>query len=449
MKIVIIGAGEVGFHVAKSLGELDYDISIIDIDHAKCSRANEHLDVIVTQGNGSDEQILKDINIAEADYVFCLTDSDETNLISSLQCHNLGAKKIIARLRDLDYSRNGNALPPEKFGVDIVIHPEDEVAKEIITLVRHPYADKFYEFEGGKAVLFSKKINHRSKLSGMTVDEFHKMNIEFKSLIVAVIRGEKMTIPTTTFKFEPEDYIFFFVRSKNLNQLLEGLGIENSQSKRIMIAGASKIGRRIASLLEDEMSVRLIEKSKEKATQIANNLDKTIVLNSDATDVEFLKGENISEVDSFIAVTEDQQLNLLAGILSKQLKAKHSIIHVTNPDYVRNMSDLGIGSIVSKNTVSVNAVIKSIRIDQKEHVIQLFSSLDMEAIELVAEKDSKAARLPVSNLNLPHGCIVALVNHNGHIKIPAGDFQICENDTVLIFCINSKIREVSKIFSNE
>ena len=449
MKIVIIGAGDVGFHVAKSLSELDYDISVIDIDHAKCARANEHLDVIVTQGNGSDEKILKDINVTEADYVFCLTNSDETNLISSLQCHNLGAKKIIARLRDLDYSRNGNALPPEKFGVDIVIHPEDEVAKEIIRLVKHPYADKFYEFEGGKAVLFSKKINHRSKLSGMTVEEFHKMNIEFKSLIVAVIRGEKMTIPATTFKFEPEDYVFFFIRSKNLDQLLSSLGIENSDSKRVMIAGASKIGRRIASLLEDDMSVRLIEKSKKKATQIANNLDKTIVLNSDATDVEFLKGENISDVDSFVAVTEDQQLNLLAGILSKQLKAKHSIIHVTNPDYVRNMSDLGIGSIVSKNTVSVNAVIKSIRIDQKEHVIQLFSSLDMEAIELVAEKESKAARLPLSNLNLPHGCIIALVNHNGHIKIPSGDFQISENDTVLIFCINSKIREVSKIFSNE
>jgi trk system potassium uptake protein TrkA len=283
----------------------------------------------------------------------------------------------------------------------------------------------------------------------MTVEEFHNMNTDFKSLIVAVIRGEKMTIPTTTFKFEPDDYVFFFVRSKNLNQLLSELGIENSDSKRVMIAGASKIGRRIASLLEDDMSVRLIEKSKEKAVQIANNLDKTIVLNSDATDVEFLKGENISDVDSFVAVTEDQQLNLLAGILSKQLKAKHSIIHVTNPDYVRNMSDLGIGSIVSKNTVSVNAVIKSIRIDQKEHVIQLFSSLDMEAIELVAEKDSKAARLPLSNLNLPHGCIIALVNHNGHIKIPAGDFQISENDTVLIFCINSKIREVRKIFNNE
>ena len=122
MKIVIIGAGEVGFHVAKSLSELDYDISVIDIDHKKCSRANEHLDVIVNQGNGSDEKLLKNINVADADYVFCLTNSDETNLISSLQCHNLGAKKIIARLRDLDYSRNGNAIPPEKFGVDMVIH---------------------------------------------------------------------------------------------------------------------------------------------------------------------------------------------------------------------------------------------------------------------------------------------------------------------------------------
>ena len=165
----------------------------------------------------------------------------------------MGAKKIIARLRDLDYSRNGNAIPPEKFGVDMVIHPEKEVAKEIIRLVKHPYADKFYEFEGGKAVLFSKKINHRSKLAGMTVEEFHKSNEDFKSLIVSVIRGEKMTIPSTTFKFEPEDYVFFFLKSKNLNSLLDTLGIKNSDSKRVMIAGASKIGRLVSSMLEDDM----------------------------------------------------------------------------------------------------------------------------------------------------------------------------------------------------
>ena len=131
MRIVIIGAGEVGFHVAKSLSELDYDITVVDTNHKKCQRANEHLDVIVIKGNGSDEKVLEQANVADADYVFTLTDSDETNLISSMQAHNLGAKKIIARLRDFDYSKNGHSVIPEKFGIDMVIHPEAAVAQEI------------------------------------------------------------------------------------------------------------------------------------------------------------------------------------------------------------------------------------------------------------------------------------------------------------------------------
>ena len=258
-----------------------------------------------------------------------------------------------------------------------------------------------------------------------------------------------MTIPSSSFKFEPDDYVFFFTKSKNLDMLLSSLGISSSNSKRVMVAGASKIGRLIARQLEGEMSVRLIDNAKEKAVAVANELNDSIVIHSDATDVEFLKGENINEVDSFIAVTEDQQLNLLAGILAKQLKVKQSIIHVTNPDYVKNMSDLGMGSIVSKNTVSVNSIIKAIRIDHKDNVIQLFSTLDMEAIEIEAEKNSKAVRLPLANLNMPHGSIVALVNHNGHLTIPAGDFQVLPNDTVLIFCIHSKVNEVNKIFQSE
>ena len=449
MNVVIIGVGEVGFHVAKSLSELDYDIAVIDTDPVKCQRANEHLDVIVIEGNGSDAQILKDANVNDADYVFCVTSSDETNLIASMQSHNLGAKKIVARLRNTDYSNNINSIHPEKFGIDIVIHPEYEVANEIVRLVKHPYADKFYEFENGKAVLFSRKINHRSKLVNSTVEDFHRNNTEFKSLIVAVVRNEKVTIPPASFKFEPGDSVFFFVKLKNLNPLLSSLGVSTSSSKRVMIAGASKIGRRVAEKLQKTMSVRLVDNSKQKAKKVANQLSDCIVLHADATDVEFLKNENIGDVDSFISVTEDQQLNLLAGILAKQLKVKQSIIHVTNPDYVKSMSGLGIGSIVSKNTSSVNSIIKAIRIDHKDNVIQIFSGLGMEAIELEVERNSKGARVPIANLNLPHGSLIALVNHNGHIAIPSGDYQILLNDTVLIFCINSKVKEVANIFKSE
>ena len=449
MKVVIIGAGEVGFHVAKSLSELDYDIAVIDTDPVKCQRANEHLDVIVIEGNGSDAQTLKDANVNDADYVFCVTSSDETNLIASMQSHNLGAKKIVARLRNTDYSNNINSIHPEKFGIDIVIHPEYEVANEIVRLVKHPYADKFYEFENGKAVLFSRKINRRSKLVNSTVEDFHRNNTEFKSLIVAVVRNEKVTIPPASFKFEPGDSVFFFVKLKNLNPLLSSLGVSTSSSKRVMIAGASKIGRRVAEKLQKTMSVRLVDNSKQKAKKVANQLSDSIVMHADATDVEFLKNENIGDVDSFISVTEDQQLNLLAGILAKQLKVKQSIIHVTNPDYVKSMSGLGIGSIVSKNTSSVNSIIKAIRIDHKDNVIQIFSGLGMEAIELEVERNSKGARVPIANLNLPHGSLIALVNHNGHIAIPSGDYQILPNDTALIFCINSKVKEVANIFKSE
>ena len=365
MRVVIIGAGEVGFHIAKSLSELDYDIAVIDTNSIKCQRANEHLDVIVIKGNGSDAKILKEANVSEADYVFCMTNSDETNLFASMQAHKLGAKKIVARLRNTDYGNNGDdSISPEKFGIDEVIHPEYEVAKEIVRLVKHPYADKFYEFENGKAVLFSKKLNHRSKIVNTTVEDFHKGNKDFKSLVVAIVRDEKMTIPSGAFKFEPDDNVFFFVKSKNLNLLLSSLGVSTSNSKRVMVAGASKIGRKIARELEDSMSVRLVDNSEEKAKMIASELGESIVMNADATDVEFLKNENISEVDSFIAVTEDEQLNLLAGILAKQLKVKQSVIHVSNPDYVKSMSDLGLGAIVSKNTSSVNSIVKAIRIDE-------------------------------------------------------------------------------------
>ena len=450
MRVVFIGAGEVGFHIAKSLSELDYDIAVIDTNSIKCQRANEHLDVIVIKGNGSDAKILKEANVSEADYVFCMTNSDETNLIASMQSHTLGAKKIVARLRNTDYGNNGDdSISPEKFGIDEVIHPEYEVAKEIVRLVKHPYADKFYEFENGKAVLFSKKLNHRSKIVNTTVEDFHKGNKDFKSLVVAIVRDEKMTIPSGAFKFEPDDNVFFFVKSKNLNLLLSSLGVSTSNSKRVMVAGASKIGRKIARELEDSMSVRLVDNSEEKAKMIASELGESIVMNADATDVEFLKNENISEVDSFIAVTEDEQLNLLAGILAKQLKVKQSVIHVSNPDYVKSMSDLGLGAIVSKNTSSVNSIVKAIRIDQKDNVIQIFSRLGMEAIELEVENNSKAARVPVANLNLPHGSLIALVNHNGHIAIPSGDYQILPNDTVLVFCVNSKVKEVTSIFKPE
>ena len=153
MKVVIIGAGEVGFHVAKALSEENYDITVIDIDHEKCQRASENLDVIVVEGNGASPNVLLEAKVSDADYVLCLTRVDEVNLIASQQSHELGANKVIARLRDQQYSARDSIIKPEKFGVDMVIHPEQEACREITQLMKYPYAVQARSFEGGRLTM--------------------------------------------------------------------------------------------------------------------------------------------------------------------------------------------------------------------------------------------------------------------------------------------------------
>ena len=190
MKVVIIGAGEVGFHVAKALSEEDYDITVVDIDPEKCQRASENLDVIVVEGNGASPNILVSARVSDADYVLCLTRVDEINLIASQQSHELGANKVIARLRDQQYSSRESIIKPERFGVDLVIHPEQEACREIKQLMKYPYAVQASSFEGGRLTMVGIRIDRWKKLllGNRTLSEICKANNQFRFTVVAVLR---------------------------------------------------------------------------------------------------------------------------------------------------------------------------------------------------------------------------------------------------------------------
>ena len=209
MKVVIIGAGEVGFHVAKALSEENYDITVVDIDPEKCQRASESLDVIVVEGNGASPSVLLDAKVAEADYVLCLTRVDEINLIASQQSHELGANKIIARLRDQQYSARNSIIKPEKFGVDMVIHPEQEACREIKQLMKYPYAVQARSFEGGRLTMVGIRIDrwNKSMLDGKTLSEICKENERFRFTVVAVLRNNEALVPTSDFKFLEDDML--------------------------------------------------------------------------------------------------------------------------------------------------------------------------------------------------------------------------------------------------
>jgi trk system potassium uptake protein TrkA len=446
MRIVIIGVGEVGFHVAKALSQEDFDITVIDNDPKKCRRASEHLDVIVVQGNGASPKNLVEANVDKADYVFALTRIDEVNLIASQQARQLGANKVIARLRNQQYSDAGSIIKPEKFGIDLVIHPEKEACTEIVRLVEHPYATRVMDFEGGRLKMIGIRISHCSQIVGRSVREICDDKKEIKFGIVSVIRGNKTIVPWGDFIFEPNDRAYFIIKTKNLEELLKILDISNQRSNRIMIFGGEKIGYSIAELLQKKKSIRLIDNRREKSEHIAASLSDTMVINADGTDLEFLKSENIQEVESFIAVTSDEKTNILSGILAHQLGVKQTIIHINTTEYLPILEEIGIGAIVSKNMATVNKIIRKIYSDKTETDLIAFEEMDVDVIELQPQPGSKVTQKPLEEIDFPSDSIVGVINHHGNLSIARGNSIITEEDTVLVFAKTIVIPKIRSIF---
>lgn len=446
MRIVIIGAGEVGFHVAKALSLEDFDITIVDIDPEKCRRASEHLDVIVVQGNGASPKNLVKAEVDKADYVFALTRIDEVNLIASQQARQLGANKVIARLRNQQYSDTNSIIKPEKFGIDLVIHPEKEACKEIVRLVEHPYATKVMDFEGGRLKMVGIRISLNSKIVGTSVRNLNSQTKEIKFGIVSVIRANKSIVPWGDFIFKPNDRAYFIVKTKNLNELLNVLDINGNKSNRVMIFGGEKIGYSVAEILQETKSVRLVDNRRDKSEEIAAGLSNTMVINADATDIEFLTSENVKEVDSFIAVTKDEKENILAGMLAHQLGAKQTIIHINTTEYIPLLQDLGIGSVVSKNMSTVNRITRKIYSDKTETDLIAFEEIDVDVIELHPKAGSKVTQKSLSEIDFPKDSIVGIINHHGNISIARGSSRITEEDTVLVFSKTKAIPKIREIF---
>lgn len=447
MRIIIIGVGEVGFHVAKALSLEDHDITVIDIDPDKCRRASEHLDVIVVQGNGASPKNLLQANIEGADYVLALTRVDEVNLIASQQAHLLGAIKIIARLRNQQYTTRDSIIRPEKFGVDLVIHPEKAASQEIVRLVRHPYTTQVMEFEGGRLLMLGFRISDKCPILNRTVRDVSAEHDEFKFGIIGVLRDGETSVPWAEYEFKIDDIPYFLIQSRDLENLLYMLGRRMKRSNRVMIVGASKIGRSIARELQDEMNIRLLEIKREKAGFVANELSNTMVICGDGTDVELLKSENIAEVDSFITVTDNEQTNLLSSMLANHLGAKQTVIHITTTEYMPIIQEIGIGAVISKNMSTVNSIMREIRSNQNEMSIMSFDEIDVEVLEFNPEAGSKVTLRPLAELAFPKDSIVGVINHHGHLSIARGSSQLTQEDTVLVFAKQSAIPKLKKLFT--
>jgi len=446
MKIIIVGAGEVGFYLAKMLSEENHDITMLDDDDVKCQRAREHLDVLVLEGNGASAVTLSEAGIKKVDMLIGVTSVDEVNIMACMFANRLGVNTKIARVRNAEYSKPRALITPAQLGVDKMIHPEEEAAKQIRNLIRRPAASEVAEFSGGRVQLVGMKLRDDSPMIGQNLIELAKRHPELEYRTVAILRNGETIMPTGSEIFEQKDHVYIIAETDSISDVMKLAGKEREPAENIMILGAGKIGRRLAQLLEDKISVKIIDSSVSKTERAAKMLKNSLIIKGDGTDIELLNSEGIKDIDAFVAVTQLDEKNIVSAILAKDLGVKKAIVHVTRTDLMPVVDHIGVDSVVSKSAATVDAILKYVRKGVVVSVTTL-EGTDVEAIELIPQLDSKVTQKPIKDCKFPDGTIIGAQMHVNEITIPTGESVIVPGDKVVVFTRADAIPEVEKLFS--
>ena len=445
LNIVIIGAGEVGYNLARSLSKNEYEITVIDIDPLKCKRLKENIDAMVIEGDGGSQRILQKIDMSQIDYLLAMTRVDEVNLVASRMARKMGAANIICRLRNTEYQHKDAIITPEQFGIDFVTYPEKAAKEEIEMLVRQSATSEIQKFSNNKFTLIGIKLESSSPLIGRTLISVELANPFVPHKLVVINRKEKTFIPHNSTRYKKDDIVYFLTKSNNIDKVQKMAGKPSIEIKNVMILGAGKIGRLLAKSLKPDYNVRLIEKNKEKAEWVSIHYPGILLLNGSGIDIEFLESENISEVDCFIAATENEQTNILSTMLARDLGAKQAVVHIVTTNYLPAVRRIGVDAIVSKNISAVNEVVKYIHSD-KSISISHFEDIDVEVLELIVAEESKICRKKYTIDQLPEDIKVGGILRDGKPIIPDQNIHIMPNDEIVVFVKEENVLKAKNIF---
>ena len=322
MKIIIAGAGEVGSHLAKLLAYEAHDITLIDLDSKSLQIASNTLDVAIIKGSSTSYKVLEEANVARADLLISVTSLEETNITTAIIGKHLGAKKTIARVLNLEYVFNKETLDLKSLGIDKVISPESLAAKEIKRLLKETALTDSFEFDNGKLTLLGVTIDQNSAFLDQRLSESTQINPEQNFITVAILRDQKTIIPRGKNQYQLGDHAYFIAKPEGINRIMELSRKRKIGVKNIMIFGGSKVGYYAAKHLSRKCKVKLIEKNKNKAFELADDLKNVMVIHGDGRDVNLLQEEGIENMDAFIAVTGNSETNIMSSLVAKKHKVK-------------------------------------------------------------------------------------------------------------------------------
>ncbi|MFO8128370.1 MAG: Trk system potassium transporter TrkA [Bacteroidales bacterium] len=446
MNIVIAGDGEVGLHLAHELSLENHNITVVDPKEDLIKVVESHSDLMAIQGDSTSVEILKKANMRKADLLISVVHDERINIVTAALSKQLGAKRTIARVNNLEYLLPANQALFNQMGIDSIVCPEEIAANEITSLLRQTAATEVFDFSDRKLFLFLFKMEPKAPVVDKTLNNIAKEYPHLDFRAVAIHRNSRTLIPKGSDKIMANDLVYVITKPGGIDPLLKLGGKTRIEIKKVMILGGGRVGRTTAKRLEKTLSIKLVEIDRDKSNQLINYLDNTLIINGDGRDIQLMEDEGIRSTDAFIACTDNSETNILTGLHAKKFGVKRTIALVENIEYIDISQNIGIDSVINKKLATASYIARFTR-DAEVTSLKFLSGINAEVLEFVAKPHSPITKKPIKHLDIPRGSIIGGITRAEESYIAVGDFQVQENDKVVVFSLPESIHKIDKLFN--
>ncbi len=450
MKILILGAGQVGGTLAENLANEAFDITLVDSNATVLDELRDKLDIQTVHGSGSHPDVLRRAGADDADMLIAVTSSDEVNMVACQVCYSMFRTPTkIARIRSSSYLVREEFFSSEHMPIDVLINPEQVVTENVRQLLEHPGALQVLDFAEGQIQLVAVKAYYGGPLVGQELRFLRQHMPKVDTRVAAIYRRGSAIIPEGSTVIEADDEVFFIAAREHINAVMGELRRIERPFKRVMIAGGGNIGVRLAQAIEPDFSVKVLEYSKSRCEELAETLHRSVVLNVDATDRERLLEENIEQCDAFCAVTNDDEVNIMSSLLAKRLGVRQVITLIGKPAYVDLVQGGEIDIAISPQQATTSSLLSHVRRADVARVHSLRRGA-AEAIEAIAHGDAKSSKVvgrTIGEIDLPPGTTIGALARGNQVLIAHDDVVVEPDDHVILFLVDKRqVSAVERLF---
>ena len=450
MQIIILGANQVGSTLAETLANEANDITVVDTDAEKLRELKDHIDIGTITGEASHPDVLERAGGEDADMIIAVTESDEINMVACRVAYSLfQTPKKICRIRSSSYLVSDKLFGKNGIAVDVVISPEVIVSSYISSLIDLPGSLQVLDFADGKVQLVAVKAYYGGPLVGQEIRFLRQHMPSVETRVAAIFRKDRPITPEGSTVIEADDEVFFVAAKNNIRACMGELRRLDRPYKRIIIAGGGNIGLRLAENIEQRYQVKIIERDLKRCAFLSEYLDKAIVLNGESSHQELLLDENIEDTDVFLALTDDDEANIMSSLLAKRLGAKKVMATINNPAYVDLVQGGEIDIAISPQQATIGSLLTHVRRGDvvKVHSLRRGAAEAMEAIAHGDKASSKVVGRAIEDIDLPEGTTIGAIVRNDEVLIAHDDTVVESDDHVILFLVDrKKIREVERLF---